>query len=190
MSEIPNREIILSKASELFHRKGYSAVTVDEVIDASGLPKSEFYRNYSDKSALGRAWIERLANRMQIMHENFMSRLGDPERRLKKYFLSMANWMESNDWRACQFANTAAAIGGDAEPELSLLIDQFKRAQRAFFIDLVGTLVAEKDAKRLGTAVFLLYSGAMTESQNLRATWPFEDALSTAEDLCGVRRSP
>lgn len=70
---------------------------------------------------------------------------------------------------------------------MTLLIDQFKRAQLDFFIDLVGTLVTEKDPRQLGTAVFLLYSGAMTEAQNLKATWPFEDALNTAEELCGVR---
>ena len=187
MSEIPLREVILSKAGELFHRKGYSSVSVDEIIAASGLPKAEFYRNYSGKSALGQAWLERLNKRMRLMHENFMDRLGEPERRLKKYFLSMSNWVESNGWRACQFANTAASIDSESEPEMTLLIDQFKRAQRKFFIDLVGTIVAEKDAHRVGTAVFLLYSGAMTEAQNLKATWPFEDALVTAEELCGIR---
>lgn len=184
MSEIPLREVILTKAGELFHRKGYSSVSVDEIIAASGLPKAEFYRNYSSKSALGQAWLERLNKRMRIMHENYMNRLGEPERRLRKYFLSMSNWVESNSWRACQFANTAAAIDSESEPEMTLLIDQFKRTQRDFFIDLVGTLVPEKDARRIGTAVFLLYSGAMTEAQNLKATWPFEEALAAAEQMC------
>lgn len=50
----PN-EIILATASELFHQRGYSAVTVDQVLEASGLPEAEFYRHFSDKNALGRA---------------------------------------------------------------------------------------------------------------------------------------
>ncbi|WPJ94088.1 TetR/AcrR family transcriptional regulator [Coraliomargarita algicola] len=187
MSDIPPREIILAKAGELFHRKGYSSVSIEEVIAASGLPKSEFYRAYSDKSALGQAWLERLTKRMRIMHETFMERPGERERRLKKYFFSMRSWVEANGWRACQFANTAACIDAEAEPEMAYLIDQYKRAQRKFFIELVGTLVDAKDAQRLGTAVFLLYSGAMTEAQNLKATWPFEDGLAAAEQLCGVR---
>lgn len=86
MSEVPLREVILSKAGELFHRKGYSSVSVAEIIAASGLPKAEFYRNYSGKSALGQAWLERLNKRMRLMHENFMDRLGEPERRLKSIF--------------------------------------------------------------------------------------------------------
>lgn len=187
MADIPPREIILAKASELFHHHGYSSVPVETVIAASGLPKADFYRAFSDKSSLSKAWLERLSKRMQLMHETFMERPGERERRLKKYFYSMRSWMEANGWRACQFANTAAGIDAEAEPELALLIDQYKRAQRTFFIDLVASLVGEKDAKRLGTAVFLLYSGAMTESQNLKASWPFEDALTTAEQLCGLR---
>ncbi len=187
MPDVPPREIILAKAGELFHRKGYAAVSVDEVIAASGLPKSEFHRAYSGKSALGKAWLERLTKRMRIMHDSFMERPGERERRLKKYFYSMRSWVEANGWRSCQFANTAAGIDAEAEPDLAHLIDQYKREQRKFFIELVGSLVDDKDAQRLGTAVFLLYSGAMTESQNLKATWPFEDALAAAEELCGIR---
>lgn len=186
MAEVPTREIILAKAGELFHRKGYASVSVDEVIIASGQPKSEFHRAYSSKSALGQAWLERLTKRMRIMHESFMERPGERDRRLKKYFYSMRSWVEANDWRSCQFANTAAGIDAEGEPELAYLIDQYKREQRKFFINLVGTLVEGKDAQRLGTAVFLLYSGAMTEAQNLKATWPFEDALAAAEQLCGI----
>lgn len=44
----------------------------------------------------------------------------------------------------------------------------------------------ERDAQRIGTAIFLLYSGAMTEAQNLKASWPLEDALASAEQLCGI----
>ncbi len=61
MPEVPPRELILAKAGELFHRKGYSAVSIDEVIAASGLPKSEFHRAFLNKSALGVAWLERLS---------------------------------------------------------------------------------------------------------------------------------
>lgn len=186
MADVPPREILLAKAGELFHRKGYAAVSVDEVIMASGLPKSDFHRTFSSKSALGQAWLERLSKRMRLMHENFMERAGEREQRLKKYFYSMRRWVEANDWRSCQFANTAAGIDADAEPELAQLIDSYKREQRKFFIELVGTLVEEKEAKRLGTAVFLLFSGAMTEAQNLKASWVFDDALAAAEKLCGI----
>jgi len=186
MSEMPVREQILAVAGELFHKRGFASVSMDEVMRASSVSRPDFLRQFSTKSALGAAWLKRLAKRMSIMHESFMERPGEKERRLRKYFLSMSNWVETNGYRSCQFANTAAGINPDDEPELAELIDQYKRAQRKFFIELVGTLVPDSQAQRLGTAVFLLYSGAITEAQNLKATWPFEDALSAAEKLCGI----
>lgn len=185
MADIPPREIILGKAGELFHKRGYGAVSVDEIIAASGLPKAVFHSNFSSKAKLGCAWLERLTRRMAVMNQSFMDRPGEKERRLRKYFYSMRSWVEANGYRSCQFANTAAC-SDDQDEEMMHLIDQYKRAQRAFFIDLAKTLVPEKDAQRIGTAIFLLYSGGMTESQNLRAVWPLEDALATAEQLCGI----
>jgi hypothetical protein len=98
----------------------------------------------------------------------------------------MRSWIESNGYRSCQFANTAACTDGAVDEELALLIDRYKRAQLQFFIELAKTLVGESDARRTGTAIFLLYSGAMTECQNLKAVWPLEDALAQAERLCGI----
>lgn len=160
---------------------------MEDVIAASGLPKAEFYQTFSSKSALGQMWLERLTRRMGAMHEEFIERLGEREVRLKRYFFSMRQWMMTNGWRSCQFSNTAAGIDAQVEADLVQLIDQYKREQRKFFIELVGTLVEEKDAVRLGTAVFLLFSGALTEAQNLKAPWVFDDALAAAEQLCGVR---
>ncbi|WP_269524045.1 TetR/AcrR family transcriptional regulator [Coraliomargarita parva] len=186
MAVHPPREIILAKAGELFHKRGYGAVTIDDVIQSSGLPKAAFHQNFSTKTALGKAWLERLIRRMDVFHSDFLSRAGERDKRLRKYFLSMRSWVETNGFRSCQFANTAACIDAEADEELAYLIDQYKRAQLQFFIDLVKTIVDESQARRIGTAVFLLYSGAMTECQNLKATWPLEDALVVAEKLCQV----
>jgi len=187
MATPPPRERILAKAGELFHKRGYGAVGFDEVVAASGFHKATVLQHFSGKSDLGRAWLEGLHRRMEQVHREFLARLGDREKRLRKYFFSMRGWLETNGFRSCQFANTAACIDAEAEEELAVVIDRYKRAQLQFFIDLAKTLVDESEARRVGTAVFLIFSGAMTEAQNLKATWPLEDALAHAERLCGVR---
>jgi len=187
MSNLPPRELILAKAGELFHLRGYGAVTIDEIIAATGLSKAAFHQNYSSKEKLGCAWLDRLTRGMSMMQRSFLDKPGDRDRRLRKYFFSMRSWIEANGFRSCQFANTAASISA-ADEELIHSIDQFKRAQHKFFVEVAKTLVDERDAQRIGTAIFLLYSGAMTEAQNLKATWPLEDALACAEDLCGIKR--
>lgn len=187
MSKLPPRELILAKAGALFHLRGYGAVTIEEIITETGLSGAAFHQNFSSKSKLGCAWLERLTKGMSIMHQSFLDKPGDRERRLRKYFYSMRSWLEANGYRSCQFANTAASISPDEE-DLIHLIDQYKRGQHKFFVELAKTLVEERDAQRIGTAIFLLYSGGMTEAQNLKATWPLEDALASAEGLCGISR--
>ncbi|MGJ8652776.1 MAG: TetR/AcrR family transcriptional regulator [Opitutaceae bacterium] len=188
MSNIPARQAILLKAGELFHKRGYAAVSIEQIIKASGLPKSDFYQNYSSKSKLGQAWLARLSKQMGHVNDGFLEKPGDRDRRLRRYFFSMRSWLENSNFRSCQFANTAACVDFEEDPEMMDLIDQYKRAQRKFFIDLVGSLVPAEDAQRIGTAVFLLYSGAMAEAQNLKATWPLDDALAMSEKLCDVNQ--
>ena len=187
MVNLPVRERILVKAGEFFHVRGYGAVRLEEIIGATGVSKGAFYQDFSSKSELGYAWLERLSKRMKIMHQNFLDNPADRDRRLRKYFYSMRGWMESNDFRGCQFANTAASVSHDEE-DIIHLIDQYKRAQHKFFVELAASLVDQREAQRIGTAIFLLYSGAMAEAQNLKATWPLDDALACAEALCEIKR--
>lgn len=186
-SDLSPRDQILNVAGELFHRHGYGAVSIEQIVKVLGVPAASFHRYFTDKNELGVAWLERLDRRMVSMHRSFMERLGEPETRLRKYFYSMAGWLEQNGYRSCQFANTRASID-ESQEELIELIDQYKRHQHKFFIELVKGIVDEKDAQRLGTAIFLLFSGAMTEAQNLKAKWPLEDALLCAETLCQIRQ--
>ncbi|MEM1223396.1 MAG: TetR/AcrR family transcriptional regulator [Verrucomicrobiota bacterium] len=185
MPVIPEREQILAKAGELFHLQGYGAVSLEAIIEASGVSRATYHRYFDSKSDLGQAWLKNLHKRMKLMNENFLAKMGDRERRLRRYFYSMRGWVEANGFRSCQFANTASCMG-ETDEELVHLVDQYKRDQRDFFISIVKTLVKPEDARRIGTAVFLLYAGGMTEAQNLKATWPLEDALAMAEKLCEV----
>lgn len=174
----------------LFHKRSYAAVTVEEVIEASEVSRAEFYRNFSNKSAIGLAWLQRLQRGMLYMQEELQNRPVEASQKLRRYFAAMQNWMETNNFRSCQFANTAACIDPEEEPQLAEFIDSYKRAQRNFMIELVGAIVGPEDSQRLGSAVYLLFSGAMTESQNLKASWPLQDALKVAEQLCDMDSRP
>ncbi|MGB0416297.1 MAG: TetR/AcrR family transcriptional regulator [Coraliomargarita sp.] len=184
-SDLSPRDKILNVAGELFHRRGYGTVSIEQIIRASQVTPATFHRYFNDKAELGVAWLERLNRRMVSLHSSFMDKLGPRETRLKKYFLTMGEWLENNGYRSCQFANTAASMD-EANEDIVELVDQYKRAQHKFFIDLVKTIIGPKEARKIGTAVFLLFSGAMTEAQNLKAKWPLEDALQCAEELCDL----
>src|SRR5580700_7106163 len=50
--EVSARERILATASELFYREGIRAISVDTVVERSGVSKTSLYRLFDSKDAL------------------------------------------------------------------------------------------------------------------------------------------
>jgi AcrR family transcriptional regulator len=46
------REIIIENARRLFNKKGFSEVSIDEVMENVGLTRGGFYRHFRDKDEL------------------------------------------------------------------------------------------------------------------------------------------
>jgi AcrR family transcriptional regulator len=57
------RELLLDAAIEVFARKGYHGASLDDVADAAGFTKGAVYSNFTRKSDLFRALLEREAGR-------------------------------------------------------------------------------------------------------------------------------
>ena len=57
------RELLLDAAIEVFAEKGYHGASLDDVADAAGFTKGAVYSNFSRKSDLFRALLEREADR-------------------------------------------------------------------------------------------------------------------------------
>ena len=70
----PTRERILDAASKLVVERGFTATTVDAVLDASGTTKGAFFHHFDSKAALGHALVERYAAGDLDMLEDFMGR--------------------------------------------------------------------------------------------------------------------
>ena len=91
--------------------------------------------------------------------------------------------MQGNEFRGCPFTNTVSAVPDDS-PAIQEKVDEHKLFLRDFFIELARRFTEGKAARQLGTTLFLLYSGATTEAQNLKTVWPIEAAAASAVDLC------
>lgn len=53
------RERLIGVAADLFHARGIDAVSLNEILDAAGAGKSQFYHYFHDKAALVDAVIDR-----------------------------------------------------------------------------------------------------------------------------------
>lgn len=183
------RNRILAKASALFFRRGYSEVGINEIIEESGTAKATFYHHFPSKKALCEAWL----NDMHRQCEDRLSRLldsqVDPLAKVSLYFDQLRSYLEANDFRGCPYSNTAAIAS--TEDSIIRKVRQHKDRVRDFFRQLATQMsMCSARATVLGDALFLLYSGATTEAQNLRELWPVDVARETALDLCRLAANP
>ena len=102
------RDKILNIAGELFHRHGYAAVSVQQILVASQVSQKEFHSHFTDKADIGVIWLQRLERRMISLHRSFIEK--PIPRSAQEYFNMMGEWLENSDFRSCQFANTAAGV--------------------------------------------------------------------------------
>lgn len=74
VDSIPTRQRIMDAAQELILEYGFSATTVDKVLEAAGVSKGAFFHYFSSKRDLGRTLLERYADADQRLLEAFMER--------------------------------------------------------------------------------------------------------------------
>ena len=187
MKKANARQRILDTASQLFHEKGYVTVGINEIIAKAETAKATFYQHFPSKEALGEAWLQRVHDRSEDSREEILS---DPETacvKVSEYFQELRQFLKNGSFRGCPYTNMSAVIPStiDEGESLRCQVVDHKKSVRKFFVKLAGGLTKEKpEAKRLGDVLFLLYSGATTEAQNLQSLWPVDVALVEADAQC------
>lgn len=78
--------IILEKSIELFRKKGYNSVTVNELSAACGITKATFYHYYSSKDALLHEFFSIFSNESWIAAQPEIARERTPLLKLWKSF--------------------------------------------------------------------------------------------------------
>jgi len=174
------RERILNTASQLFQAKGYTEVGINEIIAKSSTAKATFYSHFSSKELLGEAWLKLIHDQSVVYHHELLSQGGKPREILSEYFEQLQRFLVKGDYRGCPYTNTKAVVKSD-EMLLDEQILQHKISVRKFFSSLAElsglTVIASQE---LADQIFILYSGATAESQNLKEIWPVRVGLSTS----------
>ena len=103
---------------------------------------------------------------------------------LDDYFAELEKFMIANNFGGCPYSNTARALAakGESAPNVTLKVKAHKEEMRRFF----GCLCAKGffHPKILSEAIFLIYSGATTESANIGELGPVKAGKQAALSLC------
>ena len=186
----PNaKDRILETAGKLFHQRGYSEVGINEIIEKAETAKATFYQHFPSKELLCEAWLDAVHSRSEIRCEGILNAPGPASEKIDRYFADLEEYLVTSDFRGCPYSNTSAVVESGCTGILKKVEDH-KESTREFFRELAADLASGLDSDdcigRLGDALFVLYSGATTEAQNLREMWPVKAARCAASELCAA----
>ena len=175
--QILPKERILETALHLFHKQGYHATGINQIISDAGVAKASLYLHYKSKEELG---IEYLNARQEIWFAQ-LKLFTDESKKPKKKILAAFDFLnfinEKESFRGCSFLNMLSEIQSE-ETRLLASIQNHKTQLREFFREILPEEKGEHT-----DIIYLLFESAMTESQLFKNQWPVEKAKQAVADL-------
>jgi AcrR family transcriptional regulator len=101
------RERLVLAACDLFSRNGVQAVSVDTIVERSGVARQTMYRHFASKQDLVLAFLERREElwTRQWLQTEVARRATDPRDRLLAIFDVFDGWFRAPDFEGCSFIN-------------------------------------------------------------------------------------
>ena len=176
---------IIQAAAELFHKQGVGATSPDQIIEASGTGKGQFYHYFKSKEGL--------------VHEVLQSHLDAIRTGAAPLKYEIESWQDLEQWflaqvalqrrfgmtRGCPFGTIGNEVTENDElirQDLSLIFEVVKNKLAAFFIKEKAKGRLSKDANEDQMADFCIATiqGAMLMGKIKRNSQPVEAAVREA----------
>jgi len=179
------RQRILRVAADLFHKQGIRATSPDEIIEASGTGKGQFYHYFKNK--------EGLVHEVLLWHANAIKSGTAPIN------YEIDSWEDLEDWfrahielqrsfgmtRGCPFGTAANEVTEEDElirQDLNLIFEMIESLLRTFFVKEKARGRLRPDASEQRLAVFCISAiqGAMLLGKVKRDSGYVEAAVQEA----------
>jgi len=177
-------EQILDTAEILFLNKDGGYVPLDKLSKQSQVDEDELRKEFPNEVLVCSAWLSRTDERSEKIHEAILLEVKPAIKKVDDYFNSLVTYMEENQYRGCVFSRVSSGISySERDKPVADIIVKHKQNLQKFFYALANEVTRE-NSKLLGESLFLLYSGATTESRNARSVVPIQAARKSAMTLC------
>ncbi|MFW6695746.1 TetR/AcrR family transcriptional regulator [Streptomyces sp. MAR4 CNX-425] len=184
------RRSILDAAQRIMSRKGFSAVGINEVLTAAGVPKGSFYHFFGSKDAFGEA----------MMRAYFTDYLADMDRILAEPGLTSAerlmnywrNWRETQSVDECQGKCLAVKLGAEVadlsesmrlalKEGTTAIVDRLERTITAGRED--GSITVDGTARDTAQALYDMWLGASVMAKIHRDIGPLDTTTTITRHL-------
>lgn len=153
------REQILAAAEELYYRKGYAAVGMDELRAAAGVSLRRLYALFPAKTDIVTAVLARRHAEWETALTAAVADAGaDPRTRLLAVYGYLEDWFCTDSFRGCAFINAFGELGG-TNPEVARIVREHKASFQKYMADLVAEIGAPT---ALGAQLSILAEGAQS----------------------------
>lgn len=184
------RGSILDNGQRIMAAKGFSAVGLNEILSASGVPKGSFYHYFGSKDAFGEALLERY-------FEDYLTDMDATLRapgltlveRLMRYWTT---WQDNQSFQDCQGKCLAVKLGAEVS-DLSEAMRLTLKRGTARIVDRLavsieagvqdGSISVAGQPRDLAESLYQLWLGASIRAKIDRTMQPFENALNTTRQL-------
>lgn len=184
------RQRIFDAARSIIARKGFSAVGLNEVLKAAGVPKGSFYHYFASKDAFGTALLEHYFEvYLAEMDRIFQDPATSSRDALMRYWqLWISNQTSQIESGKCLAVKLGAEVADLSEPmRLALqrgtaqIVERLEAAIRKGVEDGTVTIVATP--AQLALRLYAMWLGASVMTKITRAHHAFEEALLQTRSL-------
>lgn len=176
---------MIQTAADLFHKQGVRATSPDEVIEASGTGKGQFYHYFKNKEGLVhevlQAHLESIRGATAPVRYEVNS-----WQDLERWFLAQLELQKSfNMTRGCPFGTVGNEVTENdplIRQDLSLIFEVIKNKLAAFFVKekANGRLSEEASEERMADFCVAVIQGAMLMGKIKRDSQPVETTIREA----------
>ncbi|HSV95725.1 MAG TPA: TetR family transcriptional regulator C-terminal domain-containing protein [Spirochaetota bacterium] len=187
MAREDTRQLILTNGAKLVHSKGFASTGIQEILDASSVPKGSFYFYFKSKEDFGRALVDHYSKYISAMFDKYLSDTGSlPLDRLKRFFEDSCQFYRGTRFfSGCPIGNLAQEMSGLSEPlreKLNEAYSKMRSSLRACIMEAQEQGQIDRSMSAGNLAMFILngWEGALIDMKLSRSVAPlvvFKDML-------------
>ncbi len=160
-AETFDRIEVLNKVTDLFWNKGYSATSMQDIVDVSGLNRSSLYNSFGDKYQLFLAALKHYKGSQQKDYINCLLN-NTPMQALRSFFTNTGNSIQNReDFKGCLFVNSTAELA-NRDNKVSAFLQSNMEDMIQLFSDILQRGIEQgefrEDLDVHATAVYLFSS--------------------------------
>ena len=180
------RSRIVSAAADLFYEQGVDRTSLDEVMAASGVSKSQLYHYFADKDALVLEVIARQTERVLDAQRPHLETL-DSLPALTAWRDAIVRLNREARGKGCPLGSLASELANDSGPARERLAGSFAMWRHRIEQGLTkmrerGELAASADPQELALALLSAVEGGLLLAKTTQSSRPLEIALDMAVD--------